>query len=563
MGLIARTDTVQPPNNPPAQTSPSLFDDYGDNAFAGEAGALAVNDAWASTVYDYFPQFAPTIPTLPEPTGSPAKPGSSGVNPNAADEFLVIDRAGLATALNNATYQFIFLAKGSDCTDGGDNDLMTLTTSGSSGAGNQRWFIYWDDATPGNVQDIKPWNQAYVDRVQVPRIVHSNASYTWWVGLSFGDLDTPKLGTCASFTNGSSNNQHYRCNMENGTIHVWNCVGSSGDNNRAYQCVNGQHQTGTGDVHSFVVQGGSGHRIISCEGWDILGDFFQVESGGADDCVVEDCDIYRETFYDGNGNIDINGAFGKGEGGIDCKKLNPDATSTLKAYGNRIWGMRPRDPIAHPGGGNGQPLSFAVPSINKRGLDARWNVFFDCTEGAFDLRNMIPGTNKDHSIVRNIIADIKTTSDKPVFYLPMDTTEVYLNTVTDCLSGAATLWYNFRSDTSDIDVHDTMGNFFQDTGTFLNQGQWGTSWKWGYNAYAGTYTTESKTYPIGYEAASKAALNMGNFTFKRKKMTGPENFTINGIVPTTSTPTAFKTLVPTSGGDQIGSRTGIGVDDLF
>lgn len=392
---------------------PQIFDDYGGNYFAGEAGALAVNDNWATTVYDYTPKNIPAvvltdIASLPTPTGSPAKPGSSGVNPNASDEYLVIDRAGLAAALNNATYDKIFIAKGSECTNGADSDEMTLTVGGTSS--DKRWFIYWDPDTPSNVTSVEPWNQAQADRANMPRIRLDNADWTRWVGLSWGEIGQQVM-RCAIMENGASNNLHYRCNMENGTDHVWTVRHSGCDDNMAYMCVSHEHDSNTpnGDTHCFVSLNGDGTKVISCEGWDFLGDFFHIEDGGSNGCVCEDNDIYRKTFYDGSGNVDANGEYGGGEGAIDLKSLNPDNTSVCRVWGNRIWDMRKPDSVIHAGGGRGTPISFSNNDSTKFGLDARWNIIFDSTDGGIDLRANLGIANEpgSHSIVRNVLSNIE------------------------------------------------------------------------------------------------------------------------------------------------------------
>ena len=549
----------------PPITPPTLFDDYSNNVFAGEAGALAKNDNWASTIYDYGPQFAPDMGATETPTGDPAKPGVSGENPNKDDEFLVIDRAGLAAVLNDPGYRLIFLAKGSDCTNGNDNDNMNLTISGVDGT--ERKFLYWDDITPANVIGIAPWNQAQGDRVNMPRITFDSADYTWLIGLSWGKIGS-QLMKCALFQGTSSHNIHYRCNMENSTAHCWNVNSENCDNNIAFVCVNHDHTNGTGDIHCFIENKGTNTKIISCEGWDYLGDFLQIGNGVNNGGVLEDCDIYRKTFYDGNGNVDPNGNFTAGEGAADFKNLNTDTTSRFKMYGNRIWDMRKRDPIKHPAGASGAAAAFSNNSVAKYGLDCRWNVIFDC----YDTGIKLSGgdlTGGFHSVVRNILSNIRANDNsRPVLYLNQKTTEEYLNTVVDCLASTALLNY-FRSDATDIDVHDSMGNFYQDTTGVENQSFWGTNFKRGYNAYAGTYTLSNKSYGNDFEAVSKAALNMGDFTFRRKKLTIPnptiENgglVVIPGIVPTSNTPSGFLTLVPTAGNDQIGTRTGIGVDDV-
>jgi len=551
---------VEEPGVAPPKT-PILFEDYSGRSFLGEAGALAVNDDWAITIYDYIRRFAPIIPTIPTPTGDPAKPGVSGVNPSAADEYLVIDRAGLVTALNNATYDLIFIAKGSDCTSG-DLDVMTLTISGT--AGTKRQFIYWDDITPSNVQDIKPWKLLQADRVQMPKIDHNSGSHTWFTGLSWGIVGTQQM-RCAEILGTSSNNLYYRCSMENGKAHEVIINSANADDNMFFECVSHDHILGTVDIHCFSFLQGDNNRIVTCEGWDYLGDFLQLENGGPNGCFAEDCDIYRETFYDGAGVEDPDGDFGAGEGAFDFKNLNPAETTPCKTYGNRIWGMRRVDTVKHPAGGSGSPFQFSNAAVEKHLLDARWNIIFDSTDGAFDFANINEAAaDGKHSIVRNIVSDIRTGADE-VLSMPDHACEFYLNTVRDTLTAAA-LW-NFARTDEDITPHDSMGNFYSDVGAINNQVRWGVNFKFGYNAWGGTFTKATAGYASDYENAAVPGRGspwfMGDMTFIRKKMTGPELHTIPFIVPTTSTPSAFRTLVPISGGDQIGSRTGIGVDDLF
>ena len=120
---------------------------------------------------------------------------------------------------------------------------------------------------------------------------------------------------------------------------------------------------------------------------------------------------------------------------------------------------------------------------------------------------------------------------------------------------------------TDIVVHDNMGNFYADVQTIKNQDKWGADFKFGFNGWGGTFTKATKGYATDYEDAAVpgngAPWFMGDFTFLRKKMTGSEQHTIPSIVPTSATPAAFRTLVPITGADQIGSRAGIGVDDSF
>jgi hypothetical protein len=374
--------------------------------------------------------------------------------------------------------------------------------------------------------------------------------------------------------------------MENALSHSWD-VRATGTprphHNVAYQCVSHNHDNGFapggGDVHAFVILGGDDNHVVSCEGWDILGDFFHVEDGGANAPVCEDCDIYNKTFTDGAGNIDPNGDYHGGENPIDMKNLNPDGVSIARIWGNRIGNARKYDPILHPGSGGGVPIVFSNGnSTEKNNCDARWNVIWDSADRGIGFQGpwnaLFPGGH--HSLVRNILTDIRGGTNKPVLYLSAPTTEVYLNTITDCATPNMALASYWRLDGSDIDTHDCMGNWFQDVNAVTNTGQWGANFKFGYNAWSGTYTVAYLGYTLEsnyLHGPTKSTLNMGDFIFRARKMTISDAdatlangglVKITGIVPTSSTPITFRTLTPIAPATNgLGSRSGIGVDDIY
>lgn len=527
-------------------SSPTLWDDYSGFAFAGEAGALAVNDNWDETTYDYIPQFAPDVGTLPTPTGDPSLPGSSQVNPNAGDEYLVVDPDGITTALNDNTYQFVFIAKGTDLS-GMSN--QTLNSSGTGTQANPRWVIWWDPDTPGNVEDIKPWDLASGDVVDMPLILASGTGTGWInvVGLKF-----TRIGTC---TDGVHDLLFYRVEATGFANHSLTCFengGSTPERVKVYESYlhNSVQADGGGDRHAVLFNSCDECMVISSEGHDIAGDFVQID-GGSINWVIEDNDHYNTVFYDGSGNTNASGDYHAGEGFVDFKRVNAG-----KIYGNRAWAQRKTDEVAQGTGGSGAPIRGSLTSL-KQDIDIRWNVFEDITDSGIDIRVGDENGSTNFSGVRNIIAD-ETGADSWPLYIPFESSEWYLNTISN--NGGSVVVY-FR--TTDITVHDFMGNFLQDVGAFSSTSLLTTtSTRVGYNAYAGTYTTFNKEYTLG-EENTIANMNMGDFTYTRKKLTGPETSTITGIVPTTSTPSAVRTLVPMSGGDQIGSRSGIGVDDVF
>ncbi len=540
---------------------PTLFQDYNGNDFAGEAGALAVNDDWGNTIYDYTPRFAPTIPTLPQPTGSPAKPGSSGVNPNAADEYLVIDATGWDAAINNATYRFVFIAKGTDLKG---EATKTVTVGGI--AGTPRWIIYWDDVTPSNIVDIEPWNLASGNRVKMPPCNWTGVSYIYCVGLTWGEKDSwhNRMG---SF-NTTSDFTYYRCHNEYTTTShnvLWrnNC----GDNFHVVKCAFLDSNPSWPDLTELLIQGGDGHRFISCEVRDPATFVEWGDQWAGKDSILENCCVYREQRFDAAGNPDAAGEFTQGEAMIGFKDVSGSGTDiAIRLYGNRCWGTRLTSEALDPTRNTGASIAGSLTNESKAYIDIRWNVFQDNTRTCIRLGagNILAGTHH-HSVVRNIIGDFPLQPWSSAFnyplYLSYDNTEMYLNTVSNAANAEGFLTF-FRTDAG-INNLDMMGNFFQDTTDILQDFDTGN--QIGYNCWVNALETVNLIYGNDI-TPTKASLNMGDFTYTRKKLTGPENSTISDIVPTSSTPTSFTALVPTTGGtgnDQVGSRTNIGVDDDF
>jgi len=123
--------------------------------------------------------------------------------------------------------------------------------------------------------------------------------------------------------------------------------------------------------------------------------------------------------------------------------------------------------------------------------------------------------------------------------------------------------YNFFDPSGTIDDHDAMGNMYINTGNFASASQMqAATCKYGFNVFADADDTFNLNYG-GDIITTEAALNMGDFRYTKFKLTNPTIATIVGVVPTSSTPLNVRTLVPMSGPDQIGSRVGIGLDDVF
>lgn len=110
-----------------------------------------------------------------------------------------------------------------------------------------------------------------------------------------------------------------------------------------------------------------------------------------------------------------------------------------------------------------------------------------------------------------------------------------------------------------------MGGLYIDVSGWSSTNKLGSNCWVGYNCYAGTFGTPfNQHYGNDQTFAGSGwndTLKLGDFKYERRMLTAAEDRTIPGIVPTSSTPLNARTLVPLTGSNQIGSRTGIGVDD--
>jgi len=594
-------------------SSPALFDDLSDRAFAGEAGALAVNDNWASTIYSYTPSYAPTIPTIPQPTGDPAQPGSSQVNPNASDEYLVVDLTGFQAAMNNSTYTYVFIAKGTDLyTNTNQQEILTTAASGTSGT--PRWFVWWDPDTPSNALDVKPWDLATSAQVQMPfQTRQAGSEYIYWVGLCFGKAEETwgvnRMHAAMRFYDGANNHQFYRCLEEysggnenadgtksrddydtalasdgRGTFTSFQMFAQNqggfdvcGDRIDFYECVFRYGCKFEKEHDQILCQGGNNHRIVSCEFSD--GNNASIQLGaawGGYGAVIEDCDFYKRRWSvtantsSGVATLDPNGDYTNGDASCGVKLTGTSASpdTTVRLWGCRFYNNAPGSYALddNPTSGNGWVASSPGAAAK---VDIRWNIFYN-----FDNQvaiNLLEGstlgnTGETHSIVRNIIANINN-ADRALS-INFDDSEMYLNTITE-VSTCANVMNNYVFPNHDFDNFDMMGNFIrnaQTSGNMFNSitSSRVTSEQIGYNAYVGTYgTIYNAVYGNDYTNTSTSAMNMGDFKYYRNKLTSPVLVTISDIVPTSSTPAGFTGLVPTSGANQIGSRAGCGIDDVY
>lgn len=569
----------------------------GDN-LTNEYGCIAQNDAWADTIYEYIPQYAPTIPTIPTPTLGDPLPTSNGVNDNASDEYFAFDATGYQAALNNTVYRVVFLVKGSDYYTGyEDQEIMTSGNGGT--AGTPRWFVWCDPDTPANGLDPKPWEMQEADKVYMPWQTRCDgADYCYWVGLCYGK-DLTRGHAAMRFLNGTSNHTIYRCleeysggnELADGTKsydqwiidrnasgrQTWTSfqiANSAGDSIVFYESVFRKGGKFEEEKDQIKVDGGNNHRIVSCEFSDGNNASVQVsDSYDGYGTVIEDCMFYKRRYSvtsdtsSGVATLDVNGDYVAGDAATGVKSTAGvgSADTNVRYYGNIFYNLGPGTEALDDTPTSGLGIAFSSPGTSSK-VDIRQNVFFDFDDqtaismqtGGASQTNIHP-TN---SVINNLFYNIQNTNFEGVcLSINTDDTELYSNTFSEmdqctyCMDSFA-----FTPDT--FDDFDMMANFFQNipTNSFPNLDDARTVGEQvGYNAYAGTYTAYNAVYGNDYEHGSDpSTLFMGSFRFYRNKLTTPVLVTIPGVVPTKDTPSSFLIGVTAN---QVGARSGIGVDD--
>ena len=553
------------------------------DGLSGEFGAIAVNDSWASTVYEYQRQYAPTLPTLPTPTGDVSGESTNKVNPNASDEYLAFTwDSNVEAACDNATYRVVFMMKGIAAT--GLLDNISINNGGTSDI--PRWIIYCDPDNYSAIENIRPWDLALTDQARVERMNPDNCSYLYFVGLSY---ETRGLGSL------KGNDDHitwYRCYVkdmyQNGTSGAY--TGSLCTNITWFECFcDGSFRGGDNpDDVNFVTTTSPDHdnlRMISCEARDLAGDMmiYGYYSPNMTNIIVEDCDLYRTLFTDGNGattgeHEDPSLDYARGEDFFDIKNGGAGPSDGPIEIGNRIWSLRQTDRTLHISGGSGCPFQMSNTDVFKTYVTARYNVAHDIVDNGvgWSSGGHISGSG-GHSFAYNLVADIRGGDrDQFVIYLDQDNTEFYCNTFADT-SETRFLMSFYRSDVNNRDVSnlDFKANCFIDTPP--TPAGWSSSVIWtqnlasgceiGHMAYIGSGEIgfEHGMSGTNYENTNTASMNFGDFRYRRRKLTVESNPTVaNGgigvipnVVPTSNTPIEFRTGVQID----VGARTGIGPDD--
>jgi hypothetical protein len=590
-------------------TSPTLWQDYGGNDFAGEAGALAVNDNWASTVYDYEPRYAPgngispAIPTIPTYSGA----GYQSIVTTVSEMNAAI------VAANAGTVTEIYVQRGSNLYTGtgSHTTISRIFTSGTP-----LWIMAYDSVTSGNngeaLRTYAPWDANFADRAVCGQFSVSNSEYIYFVGLSWGQYGVEANDMITSFD--VDYLTFYRCHVEGwgggwentnannptldpppfpkliangGTLKsatVGGCFtygysAGIGNNAMVYQCnFERSIPTNGGEVKCIDFGKGDENKIVSCSFID-SGTVVQIGlSGQTRGVVVEDCDCHKTKFYNIDGIENPNGIYGANEGYVGFKSFNVTDTAVAqhagRFYGNRFSGSRPTCPAfdttatsaanyfldsAGTAAGNGL--------FPKHRRDFRWNIFEDSHRMPFILTfGDNEGLNKRDSIVRNINYNAAGNSNgNSGFAYTNGGCEMALNTDynNQALTFSMSFW-NAANPTRDIQYTEIVGNLFMDILSPISSEAYlagSGNCNVGYNVWADVNQSYTLNWPVGTETTQAGLGTMGDFTYVRFKLTNPTNRTIPDIVPTTSSIAGLRTIVPTTG--ILGVNANVGIDDVF
>jgi hypothetical protein len=541
----------------------------GDNRTGDELGCLAVNDNWATTVYEYTPIYAPTVPTIPTPTDDPASTGSSRVNPNAPNEYLVETAAGWTTALtgmNAGTYNKIFVKKGVNASG---ESLFTLTQDGTSGSPN--WIVYWDpdDNTVVNT-DWRPWNAAFATRATVSNL-RVEGNYTYIMGLAWGSVSQDISNSLGwfSFQGGMNNGLMYRCVLTH-CGGPWNIsVRQNSSDCDIYQCVARSTNLPiptVNDCEAVIIIGAQRVRVVSCEFYDTQGNGVEWNTGNNQDLIIEDCDIYTTPSfrYDGDGNQQDDGNYSIGESPVGGKHMQGTPGNKCVVRGNRFWGQRQIDPKATGSTTANDQILFntshsgAQTEIRER-VEITKNVAHDFT-GTYGVivmsHNQIPGPERNFEVTENLVADHVPANGYPghAIRVSFNETAVYSNTWARC-AGTASF---FGLDGPVVDNLDFLGNVFTDCPSdWANTSYLLSSCIVGYHGILGsTNNYEKNASSTSYINIDVPSMFFGDFRYRRKKMTAPEIGVIADVVPTNNTPNEFLIGARNAG---IGTRPGVGI----
>ncbi len=530
--------------------------------------------------YTYTPANEVTV-TPPTATAAPVCTGGSAEG-GATDEYIIRDNAGLAE-LELANYEKFFLCPG-DYTGAGTTTIVRDCTEGVP-----CWFVYYSPTDPGTHPGTWTWNSA--DRTHLTRINLTGASWWRFVRVQWGLFNPtftpgaaiPKDGAagttlipvCSRPGGGSTDIIYDQIVCEGFTGHAMGSLSDAVSNDRItiqksvirYMQIADNNDTICINIFTSV-----DFHVISNEISDCT-DLIHIENQVTLGTVIENNDLYLSSrmWVDCASSKtapvqDNNGECACYENFIDMKDVGDSINDPITLIaGNRLYGGR----NYHQGaincgasGGGGMLIQKSNAAEDAWRVKIINNMLFDYKApagGANDavFWNNVAGVSRNFSVIGNVM-DLSGAPGKSAMRPGFQDAEIYLNTI---IGAAVWTQYNTGGGQSTEALCNTLINV---TDGFAGATPPAGS-KIGYNAFIASGAEEEVGFAgSNYEQATLANMNFDDLRINYNLITGaPDQFTFTEIVPSATTPAAYLALCPgTADGDTMGSRAGMGVDDV-
>jgi hypothetical protein len=450
-----------------------------------------------------------------------------------------ITTSGGWSDINNSTYNLFCVAPG-DYTALGK---ITVTQDGSSSVPKR--LEYYNSSNPSDTRH--PVKMALSDRATIKWLTFSSAN--WWIvkQLAFDGKNDSSLTYATVDIISSDNNIFTNLLVEKSGGHNM-ALRSQSDNNTIEYSVIRDPLFSTGDKIGIVIDS-------ACQSCPTTGTIIQyneiynnweaIQFGGSipgfnlgayyPGTIVRDNDMYltNARYADCNGTVNPNGVCAYSES-LLILKGGGEQSNPAKIINNRAWGSR--RPVTLTGWGD-SILAYGKSNY----VLIRNNIVTDVGRG-LEMHN---DSNADgfSSVIDNIVTNVQVLVANTGFILQNQAgtnIEWYRNVIYDgdeWLLGAP-----------NVDLR---------CNTFINVGPRsgaGSGTQADYNFY---YNTTQYANPGTNDIVQSTASNSNNasLTITRKRITGPEEFTIPFALTTTSSP-HYNQCDP-----NLGSRTGVGIDD--
>lgn len=440
--------------------------------------------------------------------------------------------------LNDAATRVICLAPG----DYRSRGVLSLTAGGRQGA--ERWLRYYSEGGSAS----HPVRQSSGERALVSG-VHFNGG-SWWIVQGITIDRGGAVDAAIQFSDGANadNNIVDRVLAENAAFDLVVIFSSSDNNTVQNSVIRNCVATNNQDWPAIGLFGGpQNSRLVNNEAYGCTKAFY-ISEHSVPGTILENNDLYidRTQYTDCNGHYNGIGPCAAAEIVIGTKNGGTQS-NPVQILHNRIWGGRASDTSICCGSGAGGDAVAFSNNLNDASAGTKYvlfhnNIVMDSQNGVNDWWDYTGNI----SVIGNIIADIHKFSSRfasSAFSANfLSRNEWYLNTVVNSDS-----WFVFGGGRD----NDIRCNVVVNSGPSIGSPDGGTTIS--HNAF---YNSPAQ----GANALVRASANesgSGEYCFKRKLLTGPEEVCIPYVKPTQSSP-HFQACEAT-----LGSRQGVGINDDY